>query len=93
MDNQVLKKKIVSILESNKDDLYKKIAIIAEVLKEFNVIPVIVGGQVVEFYTSGGYSTMDIDILCEFRIAEIDSALKPLGFEKAGKYWTYPGSN
>lgn len=95
MDNQILREKIVSILKSNKDDLHKKIAIIAvitEALKEFNVRPVIVGGQAVEFYTSGGYSTLDIDILCELGIAEIDSVLKPLGFEREGKYWTYPGS-
>ena len=95
MDGQMLKEKTVSILKSNKDDLYKKIAIISvvtEAVKKFNVKPVIVGGQAVEFYTSGGYSTLDIDILCELRIAEIDSVLKPLGFEREGKYWTYPGS-
>lgn len=95
MDSQELKEKAVSILKSNKDDLYKKIAIISvitEAVKEFNVTPVIVGGQAVEFYTSGGYSTLDIDILCELPISEIDSVLKPLGFEREGKYWTYPGS-
>src|SRR5690554_5302165 len=96
MDNQMLKNKLVSILRSSKDDLYKKIAVISvitEALKEFSVTPVIVGGQAVEFYTSGGYSTLDIDILCELRISEINSVLKPLGFEREGKYWTYPDSN
>ncbi|MEJ6952373.1 DUF6036 family nucleotidyltransferase [Natronospora cellulosivora (SeqCode)] len=96
MDEQVLKAKIESILESNKNDLYKKIAyisVITEAFSEKNVKPVIVGGQAVEFYTSGGYSTLDIDVLCERSIAEIDSVLKPLGFEREGKYWTYPGSD
>jgi len=95
MDSQLLKKKLVAILKSNKDDLYKKIAVISVItaaLKEFKVTPVIVGGQAVEFYTSGGYSTLDIDILCELRIFEIDSVLKSLGLEREGMYWTYPDS-
>ncbi len=96
MDKAKLKDRIISIFKSNKDDLYKKIAVVSvitEALKEFNVTPVIVGGQAVEFYTSGGYSTLDIDILCELSIADIDSVLKPLGFKKEGKYWTYPDSD
>ena len=91
MNEDKLKEKINNILKSDRDKLYKKIAVIAvitESLKKLDVKPVIVGGQAVEFYTSGGYSTMDIDILCEAHINEIDSILQPLGFEREGKYWT-----
>lgn len=96
MDEEKLKKIIEDILLSDRDDLYKKIAIISvitEALKDIDVTPVIVGGQAVEFYTSGGYSTMDIDILCEARISEINSILEPLGFVREGKYWTLKNSD
>ena len=60
------KERLEKIIASNKDKLLKKfeiIAIITEALKKLNVKPVIVGGQAVEFYTEGGYATMDIDII------------------------------
>ena len=81
---------IKNTIKSSKTDLAKKIeimAIITEALKSIDVRPVIVGGQAVEFYTSGGYATMDIDMLCERSISEIDSVLTPLGFNREGKYW------
>ena len=96
MEYSRLKKKLNNILSSNKEDLYKKIAItalITEALKELGVKAVIVGGQAVEFYTSGGYTTMDIDIICEESINNIDSILRPLGFKRDGKYWTLKNSN
>ena len=96
MNNEKLKNKIKNILSSENDDLYKKIAIMAVVtkaLKELNVKPIIVGGQAVEFYTSGGYTTMDIDMICEVSILKIDSKLKPLGFIREGKYWTLKDSD
>jgi len=85
-----LKSMIESTINSSKNDLAKKIeimAIVTEALKSINVQPVIVGGQAVEFYTSGGYATMDVDILCEKSISEINSVLNPLGFKREGKYW------
>jgi hypothetical protein len=85
-----LKSMIESTINSSKNDLAKKIeimAIVTEALKSINVRPVIVGGQAVEFYTSGGYATMDVDMLCETSISEINSVLIPLGFKREGKYW------
>ena len=90
MEDKFFKKRIEKILTSNKDKLYKKsaiVAVITEVMKKTGIKPIVVGGQAVEFYTSGGYSTMDIDLICELSIAEIDSILKLLGFKKEGKYW------
>jgi len=57
--------------------------------KEKNIRPIIVGGQAVEFYTAGGYSTMDVDLVTPASIREIKPVIKELGFEKEGKYWTY----
>lgn len=88
---EILKKRIRKTIGANKDKLLMRIeivAIITEALKVLKVRPIIVGGQAVEFYTSGGYATMDIDMLCGASIAEIDQVLKPLGFRKEGKYWT-----
>lgn len=90
MELEVLKRMIKNTIQSSKNDLAKKIeimSIVTEALKSIDVKPIIVGGQAVEFYTSGGYATMDIDILCERSISKIDSVLSPLGFEKEIKYW------
>jgi len=92
MDISFLKSKIEKIVNSNKDKLYKNIAltaVITEALKEINIRPIIVGGQAVEFYTAGGYSTMDIDLVTPASIKEINPIIKELGFKKEGKYWTY----
>jgi hypothetical protein len=92
MDISFLKSKIEKIVNSNKDKLYKNIAltaVITEALKEINIRPIIVGGQAVEFYTAGGYSTMDVDLITQASIKEINPIIEELGFKKEGKYWTY----
>jgi len=92
MDKNRLKFKIKKIVDSNRDKIYKNIAltaVITEALKERNIRPIIVGGQAVEFYTAGGYSTMDVDLVTPASIKEIDPIIKDLGFKKEGKYWTY----
>jgi predicted nucleotidyltransferase len=65
-------------------------AIIAERLKETGVMPVIVGGAAVEFYTAGGYSTVDIDIVAE-PTETFAKVMTDLGFTKAGRFWSRPG--
>ncbi|SKA03581.1 DUF6036 family nucleotidyltransferase [Selenihalanaerobacter shriftii] len=95
MNLKQFKTKIQKIINSDRDDLFKKIGIIAvitKVLEELNVKPVIVGGQAVEFYTVGGYTTMDIDLVCAASVSAIDELLKPLGFKKNHKYWELPGT-
>ncbi|MGM0500413.1 MAG: DUF6036 family nucleotidyltransferase [Bacillota bacterium] len=85
------KKEIESILNEEIDDFSKKIKIIAvltSALKEnLNVTPVVVGGQAVEFYTGGGYATMDVDIICEASTKKIGEILENLGFYRENKYW------
>jgi len=96
MDYEFLRQKINEFLSSDKSDLYKKIAVMAvitKVLEELEVKPIIVGGQAVEFYTSGGYTTMDVDMVCAAGIEEINEKLSPLGFEKEGKYWILEEEN
>lgn len=52
--------------------------------------PIIVGGSAVEFYTTGGYSTQDIDlVLMDSRPAE--AVLAASGFSRDGRYWFRPG--
>ncbi|MFW6238706.1 MAG: DUF6036 family nucleotidyltransferase [Bacillota bacterium] len=85
-----MNKELKKIISSTKDELLKRLevmALVTEKLKELNVIPIIVGGQAVEFYTAGGYSTMDIDVICPASIAEIDEILEEIGFTRDGKYW------
>ncbi|MGP3779075.1 DUF6036 family nucleotidyltransferase [Halanaerobium saccharolyticum] len=92
MDKQLLKNKIQKITKSNKNKIYQNIALVAIItaaLKEIDIRPIIVGGQAVEFYTAGGYSTMDVDLVTPANIKEIDPIIKDLGFNKEGKYWTY----
>src|SRR6056297_2769182 len=85
------KKEIESILNEEIDDFSKKIKIIAvltSALKEnLNITPVVVGGQAVEFYTGGGYATMDVDIICESSTKKIGGIIEKLGFYKDNKYW------
>ncbi|MCK8824109.1 DUF6036 family nucleotidyltransferase [Fuchsiella alkaliacetigena] len=91
MDTEQLKDKVKEIINSNEDELFKKLGIVAvvtEALASLNIKPIIVGGQAVEFYTVGGYATMDIDLICGASVEEIDKLLAPLGFIKEGKYWT-----
>ena len=39
------------------------IAIVSEALKPYDIRPILVGGAAVEFYTRGGYTTGDIDLV------------------------------
>ena len=62
---------------------------IADLLKENNVIPVIVGGTAVEFYTHGAYATKDIDIIVEDP-EFIVPVMKQLGFINEAGTWYLP---
>ncbi|MCC6272964.1 MAG: hypothetical protein IT572_05815 [Deltaproteobacteria bacterium] len=59
-------------------------AILAEALRGIGQEPVLVGGAAVEFYTQGGYSTSDIDMVAPGGEA-LASLMRELGFKKAGK--------
>jgi excisionase family DNA binding protein len=47
--------------------------------------PVIVGGQAVEFYSAGGYATVDIDLVSASE--PLDDILPGWGFERRGRHW------
>lgn len=84
-------KEIDSVLDEDIDNFSKKIKIIAvltSAIKEnLNITPVVVGGQAVEFYTGGGYATMDVDIICEASTEKIGKILEKIGFYRDNKYW------
>lgn len=59
-------------------------AIIAEALRTIGQEPILVGGAAVEFYTQGGYTTADIDMVAEGGPGLIQ-IMEELGFKKLGK--------
>ena len=77
--------KIKNIQNVNKRRLYF-IGILTRELEPENIRPVVVGGCALEFYTTGGYSTADIDIICPDNEL-LDSILSKWGFKKQGRHW------
>lgn len=72
-----------------RDSLERKIffaAILVEALKSEGEKPIIVGGTAVEFYTLGGYSTLDLDLVYMKR-EKLSMLLEKLGFKKHGRHW------
>jgi len=62
-------------------------AIISEFLqKNHGVDLVVVGGNAVEFYTLGSYSTEDIDVVVS-NFGIVEDLLRDLGFEKINRIW------
>lgn len=47
--------------------------------------PVVVGGHAVEFYTAGGYTTVDLDLVAATEA--VDDILSAWGFERDGRHW------
>lgn len=47
--------------------------------------PVVVGGQAVEFYSAGGYATVDIDLVSASE--PLDEILPDWGFDRRGRHW------
>jgi hypothetical protein len=65
--------------------------VISEAFKEFGIIPVVVGGSAVEFYTLGSYTTRDIDLIVEDP-EYIQSVMPGLGFSNDAGTWYLPGN-
>lgn len=78
------------------DKLEKQIYLAAAISSAFErrgIQAVLVGGVVVEYYTAGGYTTADIDmILPPLEKQEIETVMKELGFERFEDYrhWLHP---
>ena len=62
------------------------LAILTEALKSIGERPILIGGEALEYYTLGGYTTGDIDIALPSS-KEVDSIFSKLGFHKEGRYW------
>lgn len=60
--------------------------ILTHLLSLENLVPVLVGGNAVEFYTLGGYATGDVDIVISDHDA-FNKALRSLGFKVTGRHW------
>ena len=78
-------------LQTIKDPLKRRLAFIGlltKALREHQVVPIIVGGNALEFYTFGGYSTQDIDIVCS-NPEKVDLILSQQGFRKEGRHWLH----
>ena len=65
-------------------------AAISERLQPLGIVPVVVGGAAVEFYTRGSYTTVDVDMVVE-GLNEIDAVLRGFGFVRlAGSSYIHP---
>ena len=68
-------------------------AAISRGFEERGVSAVLVGGTVVEFYTAGGYTTADIDmVMPPLQKREIEMVMEELGLVRSGDYrhWIHP---
>lgn len=54
--------------------------------------PIVVGGTAVEFYTTGGYASADMDLVM-LHPEDADRVLGSSGFERRGRYWLLPGTD
>lgn len=62
------------------------LGVISELTARKSWRPILVGGCAVEFYTSGGYSTIDVDVITDSDLNYAE-AMRQLGFEKLGRFW------
>jgi len=62
------------------------VGILTKELEEKSIIPILVGGNALELYTLGGYSTSDIDLVCLDR-EQVGEILEELGFRRFGRFW------
>jgi hypothetical protein len=52
-------------------------------------VPVLVGGNAVEYYTHGWYASEDVDALLYSPHPKVDQVMRGLGFIKQGKDWKH----
>jgi hypothetical protein len=64
-------------------------AILTNLLQQYDIKPIIVGGLSVEIYTMNGYTTQDIDFVIN-GYEQTSQILKELEFKKIGKDWIHP---
>jgi hypothetical protein len=52
----------------------------------------VIGGSAVEFYTTGGYASADLDLVM-LHPEDADRVLGASGFERRGRYWSLPDTD
>ncbi|MFQ5980561.1 MAG: DUF6036 family nucleotidyltransferase [Candidatus Heimdallarchaeota archaeon] len=62
------------------------VGLLARDLSEFQIVPIVVGGNALEFYTLGGYTTQDIDLVCSDP-EKVGLILQQHNFRKEGRHW------
>ena len=62
------------------------LGLLTKELAKHDILPILVGGGALEFYTSGGYATADMDLALP-STKEVGAAFADLGFEREGRYW------
>jgi len=75
-----------------RDELKRKIfflGILTKALEKENIKPVVVGGLALEFYSTGGYATGDIDLIVP-DVKILSRRLEGWGFQKEGRHWIHP---
>ncbi len=85
-------RKLIKKLRTLPDNWQKRIffvGILTKMLEPHDIKPVVVGGHAVEFYTLGGYTTGDIDLIVSDR-KKLKEVLLKLGFEQRGRMWVHP---
>ncbi len=78
-------KKILSIEDPSKRRAMFIALLSKEIVRRGGKAPIVVGGEAVELYTQGSYTTGDIDIKSPLEITK--SVLKEWGFFKKGRTW------
>ena len=81
--------RLESLLAEIEDPLERRLAFSGLLSRACRILgrrePVVVGGHAVEFYTAGGYTTVDIGLVgASDAISEV---LSGWGFEKEGRHW------
>jgi predicted nucleotidyltransferase len=90
---QKLLKHALTAQDKLEKQLYVAAAISGAFEEQKGIHAVLVGGAAVEYYTAGGYTTADIDmILPPLEKREIEEVMKELGFERFEDYrhWLHP---
>lgn len=86
---QEVKKELLSLKNEEKfERMLFTAAILTNLLKQYDIKPIIVGGLSVEIYTLNQYTTQDIDFVLDGR-EKAGEILFALGFEKVGKEWIH----
>ncbi|MGQ9532278.1 MAG: UbiD family decarboxylase [Desulfotomaculales bacterium] len=74
---------------SEPDRLRRKlrfVGLLSRLLEAEGVLPILVGGTALEFYTFGEYSTADVDLVLSGR-EKAARVLEMLGFRREGRHW------